>query len=56
MQESKKLVQETISGGKIWNRKSMPVEEKMLSFSILHENEPTRGENQFIMGDSLFFL
>ena len=30
MQESKKLVQESISGGKIWNRKSMPVKENLL--------------------------
>ena len=31
MQESKKLVQESISGGKIWNRKSMPVKERPLT-------------------------
>ena len=28
VQESKKIVQESISGGKIWNRKSMPCSER----------------------------
>ena len=34
MQESKKLVQESISGGKIWNRKSMPVKEKLIIWAL----------------------
>ena len=32
MQESKTLVQESISGGKIWNKKSLPVRKKRSLF------------------------
>ena len=45
MQESKQLVQESISGGKIWNRKSMPVKEKFLAGKIFVE---------FVFGGSFF--
>ena len=46
MQESKKLVQESISGGKILNRKSMPVKEIL----FLEKNKSSAFLHQFFWG------